>query len=105
MPMTVLVTPSPSLVGMVPRLLTAADLAVLPSELPSGAVRYELDDGRLIIRGPSDYFHATAESNIAVELALQGEQRGFGRASCGGVGVILRRHPDRVVGADALFIA
>src|SRR5262245_54166127 len=93
------------MVGMVPRLLTAADLAVLPSELPSGPVLYELDDGRLILRGPNDYLHAAVELNIATELKLQGEHRGFGRASCGGVGVILRRNPDRVVGADALFIA
>lgn len=31
------------------RLLTVADLAVLPSDLPSGTVLYELDNGRLVI--------------------------------------------------------
>lgn len=30
-------------------LLTAADLAALPDELPSGPVKYELDNGRLVI--------------------------------------------------------
>lgn len=34
------------------RLLTAADLAVLPTELPSGSVRYELDDGELVVMPP-----------------------------------------------------
>lgn len=32
----------------VPRLLTVVDFAILPDELPSGPVRYELDNGRLV---------------------------------------------------------
>ena len=35
-----------------PRLLTAADLAVLPSQLPSGPVLWELDNGRLVVMAP-----------------------------------------------------
>ena len=30
------------------RLFTAADLEALPSELPSGPIDYELDNGRLV---------------------------------------------------------
>ncbi len=97
-------TKSPPLVGMFPRLLTAADLAVLPSQLPSGPVRWELDNGRLIAMAPPEYIHGRCENNIASQLRTQGEERGHGQA-CGEVGVLLRQHPDRVVGPDAVFIA
>jgi Uma2 family endonuclease len=96
---------SPPLTGMVPRLLTVADLAVLPSELPSGPVLYELDDGRLVIMPPPGDVHGAVESNVTTELKIQGERRGLGKVRCGETYVILRRNPDRVVGADALFIA
>lgn len=36
---------------------------------------------------------------------LQGEARKYGKVRCKEVGVVLWRNPDRVVGADALFIA
>ncbi len=85
------------------RLLTIADVAVLPSELPSGAVRYELDDGRLIIMAPPGYLHAAADNKFGTHLAVQGEYRGHGK-SLGEIGIILRRNPDRLVGADAAFI-
>jgi Uma2 family endonuclease len=89
----------------VPKLFTAADLAILPSELPSGPVLYELDNGRLITLPPHDDSHGAVEGNFAAALLIQGEYRGLGKARCGGVGVILWRNPDRVVGTDALFIA
>jgi Uma2 family endonuclease len=90
---------------MVPRLLTVADLAVLPSELPSGPVRYELDNGKLVIMPPPGDIHGAVEANITAELKYQGEKLGHGKARCGEVAVILWRNPDRVVGADAAFIA
>src|SRR5579884_2721201 len=86
------------------RPLTAADLAVLPDDLPSGGVRYELDDGRLVVLPLPTYSHATAASNISTQLMLQGDRGGHGKARPR-VGVILRRNPDRVVGPDACFIA
>jgi Uma2 family endonuclease len=85
-------------------LLTVADLAVLPSELPSGTVRYELDNGHLLIHPPHGDAHAAVLADIAAELALQGQRRGLGKVRCGGLGVILWRHPDRVTGADAVFL-
>jgi Uma2 family endonuclease len=88
-----------------PRLLTAADLAALPSELPSGTVRYELDNGRLVIMPPPGDIHGAVESNFAADLKIQGERRGLGKARSGDVGIVLHRNPDRVVGADAVFIA
>lgn len=87
------------------RLLTAADLSELPSELPSGTVRYELDDGRLVVMAPPADEHGAVELRIAGALLYQGENQGHGKARCGEVGIVLRRNPDRVVGADAVFIA
>jgi Uma2 family endonuclease len=102
--MTVITTP-PLTFPLCPRLLTVADLAALPSELPSGPVRYELDNGRLIIMPPPGDIHGAVELNIGTELKTQGERRGLGKARSGEVGVILWRNPDRVVGADVLFVA
>jgi Uma2 family endonuclease len=101
--MTALAT-RPPLTGMSPRLLTAADLAVLPSELPSGSVRWELDNGRLVVMAPPGYIHGRCENKLATQLMIQGEQRGLGKA-CGEVGILLWQNPDRVVGADAAFLA
>lgn len=85
------------------RLLTAADVAALPKSLPSGDVRYELDDGRLIVMPPPGDIHSAVDSDIHFELKLQGERRGFGELRSE-VGLLLRRNPDRLVGPDAAFI-
>jgi Uma2 family endonuclease len=87
-----------------PRLLTVADLAMLPSELPSGTVRYELDNGQLVIYPPHGDAHAAVVAAVAAELALQGQRRGLGKVRCGGLGLILWRNPDRVIGADVAFL-
>lgn len=87
------------------KLLTIADLAALPSELPSGSVRYELNNGRLIVMPPPGDIHGAVELNLGAQLKLQGELCGLGKARSGGPGVILWRNPDRVVGPDAVFIA
>jgi Uma2 family endonuclease len=86
------------------RLLTIADVAILPSQLPTGDVKYELDDGRLVIMAPPGDIHGAAQLKIASELLLQGERQGHGKARTE-VAVILRRNPDRLVGPDAAFIA
>jgi Uma2 family endonuclease len=85
------------------RPLTAADLAVFPAELPSGTVCYELDNGRLVIMAPPGDLHGAADLKIGSALLIQGEYRGFGKARSE-VGIILWRNPDRVVGADDVFI-
>src|SRR5205807_5737997 len=87
------------------RLYTAADLAAMPSEVPSGTVLHELDNGRLVSLPPHDERHAAVLSEIAAALHRQGAELGLGRARCGGSGLVLWRNPDRVVGADAAFIA
>jgi Uma2 family endonuclease len=95
-------TPGPE---FVPRLFSAADLAVLPSDLPSGPVLYELHHGRLITMPPPGDIHGAVEGNLAAALKVQGEWRGHGKARSGDVGIVLSRNPDHVFGADAVFIA
>ena len=86
------------------KLLTIADVAVLPRTLPSGDVRYELDDGSLIIMAPPGDIHGSAQNKLGSALLVQGEHRGLGKARTE-VGLILRRNPDRLVCPDALFSA
>ena len=85
------------------KLLTIADVAVLPRTLPSGDVRYELADGRLVVMPPPGDIHGAVQSNIVTQLKVQGEFRGLGRARTE-VGLILRRNPDRLTAPDAVFV-
>jgi Uma2 family endonuclease len=87
------------------RLYTAADVAAMPSDLPSGPARYELDDGRLITMVPPGDLHGSVEIRIASALFTQGELKGHGKSRCGEAGIVLWRNPDRVVGADVVFIS
>jgi Uma2 family endonuclease len=86
-----------------PRLLTAADLAALPTRLPTGDVRYELNDGELVVMAPPGDEHAARQAKIIRYLDSDAGDRGLGEVR-GEVGIVLRRNPDRVVGADAAFI-
>jgi Uma2 family endonuclease len=83
--------------------LAIADVAVLPSDLPSGPVRYELDNGKLLIFPVPDGIRAGVVASFAAELKVQGERGGFGKSRCGEVAIILWRNPDRLVGADVVF--
>ena len=58
--------------GYEPKLLTVADLAALPSELPSGTVRYELHHGVLVTMPPPGDIHGAA----GVEPQLPSERPG-----------------------------
>jgi Uma2 family endonuclease len=87
----------------VPHLLTAADLAILPDELPSGPVKYELDDGRLVVMPLPGGIHGAVNANIVFQLKLLGDQAGHGKTLTE-TGVILRTNPDRVVGPDSCFV-
>jgi Uma2 family endonuclease len=89
----------------VPKLFTATDLATLPTEVPSGPVRYELHHGRLITMPPPGDIHCALELNVACELKVQGDKKGLGLARSGEVAIILRRNPDHVFAADAVFIS
>ena len=86
------------------RLLTAADLAAMPAELPSGSVKYELDDGKLVLMAPPGDDHGRMQSRVVFALTNHAENIGLGECR-GEIGVILRRNPDRIVAPDAAFIA
>jgi Uma2 family endonuclease len=86
------------------RLFTAADLAAMPSELPSGSIDFELDNGRFIVVSPPGNRHAQIQLTIGSALKVQGADQGHGKAYVE-VGVVLWRGPDRVVGVDVAFIA
>ncbi|MEO2091835.1 MAG: Uma2 family endonuclease [Gemmataceae bacterium] len=96
-------TLTPSRPASYRRLFTVADLAAMPTSLPSGDVRYELDDGELITMAPPGYEHGRRQHLIGSYLHIQAEARGLGEA-CAEAAVILRRNPDRVVAPDAAFI-
>jgi len=87
------------------KLLTAADLETFPTDLPSGPVDYELDNGRLVfIMAPPGNLHGGSQSNLATHLKIQGEFKGYGKVRTE-TGVVLWRNPDRVVGPDVMFFA
>jgi Uma2 family endonuclease len=86
-----------------PRLLTAADVAALPEQLPTGPVSYELHHGRLFPMSPPGADHGSYQLRIAGALLYQGEAQGHGKAFVE-VGVILARNPDHVLGPDAAFV-
>ncbi|MBY0513451.1 MAG: Uma2 family endonuclease [Gemmataceae bacterium] len=98
---TVIPAPGPGVPSHV--LLTAADVARLPTSLATTDVDYELHDGRLVIMSPPGYRHARVGSRFAAMLYLHGELAGHGVA-CDEVGVLLRRNPDHLLGPDAAFL-
>jgi len=78
-------------------------MAALPALLPSGNVRYELFDGRLVIMAPPGGFHGLGQAQVVSELVVQGDHAGHGRAY-GEVGIVLSRDPDSLYAPDAAFI-
>lgn len=89
--------------GIIDRVFTAADLAALPEDLPSGRVYYELEMGKLAIMSPPGESHGYVQSNIGFFLKLQGQHQGLGRAYTE-TGVVISRNPDTVYSADVAFI-
>jgi Uma2 family endonuclease len=85
------------------RLFTAADLAAMPEQLPSGSVSFELHHGRLVPMSPPGALHGNLQSRIVSALYSQGEEKGHGK-SYTEVGIVLARNPDDVRGADAAFV-
>lgn len=91
--------------GYEPKLCTIADLAAMPSQLPSGPVRWELHYGRLVSMAPPGDIHGAAEAMVTHALVACGDLKGLGKSRCGEVGIVLARDPDHVLGADAVFVA
>jgi Uma2 family endonuclease len=87
------------------RLLTAADLAALPDELPSGPVKYELELGRLVtLISPPGSDHGKMQLRVGSVLFKYAEEMALGEAFAE-VAIVLRRNPDTVVAPDAAFVA
>jgi Uma2 family endonuclease len=86
------------------RLFTAADLAAMPTYLPSGSVDFELHHGRLVAMSPPGAIHGSIQNRIGAALFNQGEAKCHGKAFTE-VAVVLERDPDHVYGADIAFVA
>jgi Uma2 family endonuclease len=84
--------------------LTIADIAVMPRDLPSGPVDYELDNGRIIAMSPPGNRHSALQTRLSATLVKHGDDRGIGETRVE-VGIVLWRKPDRLVGADVAFFA
>lgn len=99
-----MVRPAPSLaIESRGRLFMAADLAMLPTHLPSGDVDFELDRGRLVVFVPSGLAHAAVHSRLMRAICSEAERTGGGEAF-GRVGIVLSRDPDTVFAPDISFI-
>src|SRR5262245_28968631 len=101
--MTTTLNASPTATPHGVRLHTAADLAAMPDQLPSGPVKWELHHGRLVSMVLPGDEHGELQGDIVLHLKLQGDLRGHCRTR-GEIGVVLRRNPDHIVGPDAAFI-
>jgi Uma2 family endonuclease len=82
------------------RLITGEELARMPD-----VGRCELIDGRIVPMTPTGGEHGWTENNVGVLLTAFVRPRKLGRVLVGETGIYTRRNPDRVRGADALFIS
>ena len=85
------------------RLLTAADVAVLPTQLPSGPIDYELIDGNLILLPVATAKHGAAQAHVMGAIYQQADQKGLGTTLLS-VGLLLKRNPDTLYGPDVSFL-
>ncbi|MCL4303305.1 MAG: Uma2 family endonuclease [Anaerolineae bacterium] len=65
----------------------------------------ELIDGRIVLMTPAGGEHGLVEFNLGSELRSFVRQHTLGWVMGGEVGVYTRRNPDRVRGADVVFIS
>lgn len=65
----------------------------------------ELVNGKIVPMTPTGADHGEAEINVAFHLKLWATTGRHGRVMTGEVGVYIRRNPDTVRAADALFIS
>ncbi len=82
------------------QLLTGEELLALGDIGPC-----ELIDGRIVPMTPTGGAHGVVESNLASELRAFVRQRHLGWVMVGDVGIYTRRGPDRVRGADVVFVS
>jgi Uma2 family endonuclease len=96
-------TPSPPLPvapEQAARLITGEELLAMGDIGPC-----ELIDGRIVPMTPPGCEHGWTETNLAFELTLFVRQNNLGYVMGGEVGIYTRRNPDRVRGADIVFLS
>jgi Uma2 family endonuclease len=81
-------------------LITGDDLARMPDH-----DLCELVDGRIVPMSPTNPEHGRIEANIAALLHSFVSTKKLGLVMTGEVGIFTRRNPDRVRGADVVFIS
>jgi Uma2 family endonuclease len=81
------------------RLLTAEDLYGLPED----DVRYELEEGRLVVSEPPGWTHGALAVRIAARLLAFTDPRRLGTVVVES-GYVLARRPDTVRGPDVSFV-
>jgi len=81
-------------------LLTLEELADAVGDRPG-----ELIDGRFVPMSPTGWPHARAEVKVSSKLEHFAEASGLGTVLGGEAGIIIRRGPDTVRGADVAYIS
>lgn len=81
------------------RLLTAEEYAALPDDRKT-----ELVEGRVVALSWPGFRHGEVQANVAYLLADHVETRGLGHVVIG-TGIVTRRNPDTVRGADISFFS
>jgi Uma2 family endonuclease len=82
------------------RLITGEELARMPDLGPC-----ELIDGKIVPMTPTSPEHGRVEVNAAALLKAWAQTRRAGGVLAGEVGIYTQRNPDRVRGADVVFIS
>lgn len=83
---------------MADRWTTSSELAAL------GGGRRELVEGEIVEMPPISGGHGRTEYLVAKVLDREGEQKKLGSVLVGEVGILVRRDPDTVRGADVAFV-
>ncbi|MGH8070988.1 MAG: Uma2 family endonuclease [Candidatus Entotheonellia bacterium] len=65
----------------------------------------ELIDGRIVPMSPTGGRHGIIESRLGSALSVFVQQQNLGWVLTGEVGIYIRRNPDRVRGADIVFLS
>jgi Uma2 family endonuclease len=82
------------------RPITGEQLALLPDAGPC-----ELVEGRIVPMSPTGGEHGRIELNFGAAIKAFVSSRGLGRVLVGEVGIVTRRNPDTVRGADVVFLS
>lgn len=81
-------------------LVTAEELACLPDLGPC-----ELVNGKIIQVSPASVVHGVVEARVGARLSTYADEGGRGVVLAGEAGLLIRRNPDTVRGADLVFIS